>query len=121
MPNLNVQNAKIVDTFLGQEDHGIMTLYLFVEFDGGRQGFGGYFLDTYDKSQEKRIGTVYGMEFLMRTLATVGVSKYEDLKGKMVRLKRENTKIHAIGHILQDRWFEPVKDLAHLVEEKAEA
>lgn len=28
-----IENGKISDTMLGKEDHGIMTFYLFIEFE----------------------------------------------------------------------------------------
>ena len=33
--NTIIENGKITGTMLGKEDHGIMTFWLFVEFDSG--------------------------------------------------------------------------------------
>lgn len=40
-----IENARITDTMLGIEDHGIMTCFIFCEFASGCCGFGGYSLD----------------------------------------------------------------------------
>jgi len=106
-----IRNAVIVDTFLGIEDHGIMTCWITLDYGGGsRQGFGGFILDTFDKLQDRRVGTSFGMSFIMRILEMVGVTRWEDLKGKHVRAKVTYEKIHAIGHIVEDKWFEPDKE-----------
>lgn len=106
-------NAKITSTALGPESHGIFSAYLHLDYGGAGQAFGGYALDSWDEAKKERIGTAYGAEFVRRVLATVGVEKWESLTGKHIRVKRTFEKVHAIGHIIEDRWFEPEKDLAH--------
>ena len=44
-----IKNVKIDDTMLGYENHGILTCILYMKWDGGGQGFGGYELD-YNKT-----------------------------------------------------------------------
>ncbi len=109
---MNESNAIIEATHLGNEDHGIMSCMLFLKFSGCSQGFGGYALDQYDARKKDRVGCAWGMEFIMRILATVGAAKWEDLKGKHLRVRRDhdgwNGKIIAIGHIVEDRWFDVV-------------
>ena len=39
---MEIENGKIESTNLGPEDHGILTFWLSLAFDGGGQGFGGY-------------------------------------------------------------------------------
>jgi len=105
---IEIVNAKINWTMLGLEDHEIMTFIVDLDFGGSGQGFGGYALDDYDKKKDKRIGSAYGMESIMRLLDVVGVSKWEELKGKNVRVKREggwNGRLAAIGNILEDKWL----------------
>lgn len=51
--NTIIENGKITGTMLGKEDHGIMTFWLFVEFDSGVCGYGGYALDSYDAQTKK--------------------------------------------------------------------
>ena len=91
------KNAKIASTMLGIEDHGIMTCMLTLDYGGVSQGFGGYDL---------KYGP-YGVKFLREILETVGVSEWEDLPGKYIRVVSDHGKVHRIGHITEDRWFTP--------------
>ncbi len=113
------QNAIIESTQLGNSDHGgVMDCWLFLKYDGGGQGFGGYCLDEprFEKGVEPRkfigrFGTAWGMEYIKRVLQTVGVDRWENLPGQHVRVECEQSKIHRIGHIIEDRWFDPENDL----------
>lgn len=83
--------AKIEDTFLGIEDHGIFTAQVFVKYGSfGSQGVGGYSLDAYKPEQKKRIGTAFGAEFIKRVLKVGGVDSWEKLKGRTIYVLREN-------------------------------
>ena len=110
------KNAIIKSTMLGGEDHGIMTFWLHLDFGGTGQGYGGYGLDAPLKRDGKfirRIGTAFGLEAIMRVLAVVGVHKWEDLKGKHIRVNKtkEWGEIISIGHIIEDEWLD-LKELA---------
>lgn len=102
-------NAKITGTMLGFEDHGIMTCFIYLEMDGGGVGFGGYGLDEYDKNKEKRVGVGVGLDFIREIMEVVGVEKWEDLKGKYIRLDAEGWggKALGIGNIMKDKWLYP--------------
>lgn len=80
--------AKITDTMLGTESHGIFTCYLTVDYGGSGQSVGGYSLDTPIQDENGkhagRIGTGYGMEFIIRVMRACGVSKWEDVKGRTI-------------------------------------
>ena len=104
---MEIKNAIIEGTTLGTEDHGIFTAFLTLNYGGSCQGFGGYSFDGFDEKQNKRIGSAYGCEFIMRVLKVVGVEKWEDLKGKHIRVKADSGKVYAIGNILEDEWFSP--------------
>lgn len=122
MSTSETKNARIESTMLGYEDHGILTCYLHLTFGGCRQGFGGYSMDApngHRDANHRRIGTAYGMEFIARILETVGVTKWEDLKGKHIRVRGDMSSIEAIGHIIEDKWFAPKTDLAELAGRKA--
>ena len=92
-----IVNARIESTMLGNEDHGIPTCYLTCRFGCATQGFGGYDLRHY------------GLTFITEVLRVVGVSQWEDLRGKVVRIKRSDGLIRAIGNIIEDVWYEPEK------------
>ena len=102
-----IENAQIKSTMLGKEDHGILTFYLMVEFDGGGCGFGGYSLDQYDADQKKRLATAIGFQSLVAVMECVGVSKWEDLPGKYIRVEHTGWggTITRIGNLIKDKWF----------------
>ena len=122
MPDYKIKNARIESTMLGTEDHGIMTAWLMLDYNGVGQGFGGYGFDNPIKNEyggfRKREGIAWGMEYIIRVLKVVGVTKWEDLPGKFIRVKCTHTGILEIGNILKDEWFNPSNDLNHLVPTK---
>lgn len=112
MEELSIENARIESTFLGREDHGILTFFLQLEYKGAGQGFGNYGLDTYEETKKRRIGTAFGMEAIAQVLQVVGVEKWEDLPGKYVRSEHNGTYIKRIGHITKDVWLD-LKELSN--------
>jgi hypothetical protein len=109
MRTTTVENAKITGTTLGREGHGIMSAYIHLEGAGWGVSFGGYALDQWDKAKDKRVGTAYGLAFVMAVLDTVGVDSWEKLTGQYVRVVSEGWGGSAlkIGHITKDVWFDP--------------
>lgn len=103
------RNAKIVNTKLGYEDHGIFTVWLELDYGGTMQGFGGYGLDEWQQEESyRRDLTGVGTEFIRSILDTVGVETWEQLRGQVIRVKATHTKVYAIGNYLEDKWFVPV-------------
>lgn len=102
-------NAKITSTMLGIEDHGIMTCFVYLEWEGGGVGFGGYGLDEYDKKLEKRVGAGMGLDFIKEIMEVVGVGKWEDLPGRYVRVHVDSwgKPVKGIGNLLKDKWLYP--------------
>ena len=92
---MEIENGKIESTNLGPEDHGILTFWLSLAFDGGGQGFGGY--DIW----------ALPCQVLGKLLQVLEVKSWEDLKNTYIRVKRDEPfgKIIAIGHIVKDKWF----------------
>lgn len=117
MSAIERKNAVITSTSLGAEDHGIFTVSLCLEYESGVQCFGGYAMDSYDKIKKRRVGTAYGLEFIKRVMDTVGVTEWSQLAGKHIRAEAEHIKVHAIGHIVKDKWFNPERDLKEFVVE----
>ena len=82
----------IEKTMLGQEDHGIYTAYLYLDYGSSVQGAGGLFLDTNGDDgandgtpySKRRRGTAFGMDWIMRVIETVGAEDWEHLAGKRV-------------------------------------
>jgi len=73
--------ATIESTYLGTEDHGILTAYLHCSGDSWGIGVGGYGLDRYDEAQDKRIPTAYGLSHIVQLVHTAGVGSWEKLPG----------------------------------------
>lgn len=71
--------ATIKSTMLGYEDHGVFSAYLECEWAGAGVSVGGYFLDTV--TDVGRVGTAFGLDQIIQILRTVGVGKWEALKG----------------------------------------
>ena len=107
MDDVEIKNAKIESTMLGFEDHGVFTCFIYLDYGGAGQGFGGYTLHTDHSDEREGVIKNYGTEFISRILKVVGVEKWEQLPGKHIRVKAEHNKIHAIGNILKDDWFNP--------------
>ncbi len=93
---ISEKNAKITSTMLGIEDHGIMTFRLHLDYGGGGQGFGGYGLSDNHK----------GIKVIKEVLRVVGVREWEDLPGKLIRVRAESSKVHSIGNALDECWLD---------------
>lgn len=77
--------ASITSTRLGWEDHGILTAYLYLSWQGAGIGVGGFCIDqTTGAPDYDRRGTAYGLDHLMRLMETVGVDAWEKLTGASV-------------------------------------
>lgn len=96
MTDKQTENAIIKGTFLGIEDHGFLTFFLYLEGDGWGGGFGGF-----DCSSE------FLPEAIKEILEVVEVDSWENLKGKMVRVDEHELGMipERIGHPIKDKWF----------------
>jgi hypothetical protein len=95
---MNTQNALIESTYLGQDD-GRITFWLTLKHGSSVQSFGGVALQNV-KFQK-----------LMDLMNIIGVTKWEDLKGKLVRVTGTSARLTQIGHISEDKWFDLECDL----------
>ena len=106
----SIENALITNVDLSMADHGCLTLAMTLEGSGWGVVYGGYCLgkgylgvadDFFD-------GSAAGMEYLMRIMDTVGVEKFQDLKGKYIRVaaKGWGNSVKIIGNIINDKWFD---------------
>lgn len=94
-----IKNAVITSTEIEIEDHGILTLWLNLDYGGSVQGFGGYSLDNH----------AFCAVFIRRCLEVVGVHKWSEMRGKTIRvaLDKPYGLIQGIGNIIKDEWFYP--------------
>ena len=104
---MTIRNAKITETKLGREDHGIFTFMVFIEFYGSGCGVGGYALDYYNRETEKRVFSAKGLEAISKILEVVGVDNWEDLIGSYIRIKDNGwgSTVDEIGNLMEEKWF----------------
>ncbi|MCK8211874.1 hypothetical protein LW979_17710, partial [Erwinia amylovora] len=82
-----------------------------LDYGGSGQGFGGYVLYLPKSYSHHELKSVAG-HFIFRLLEVAGVDSCDKLKGRTIRVKCEHSKVHAIGHIVRDDWFNPSEDFA---------
>lgn len=105
---MSIVNARITDVSLGYTEYGILTFGLVLEIAGGCNCvFGGYALDSDDKTLKKRIPPARAMKCLTEIMRVVGVKSWENLNGKYIRIVDNGWGgvVDTIGNILDDEWF----------------
>lgn len=114
---IEVKNAIIESAEITSDDHGLLSAWVYLNYGGCGQGFGGYSLylpKSFTHHNPK--GPNYAGHFIWRVMEVAGVEKWSQLKGKTIRVQREHSKVHAIGHIVKDDWFNPSEDFAKFAE-----
>jgi len=103
-----IRNAMITGARFDTERG--LSAWLTLDYGGSCQGFGGYIL--YVPADWKHHGESgnYAGHFIYRCLEIAGVTDWSKLVGKTIRAKCEHSKVHAIGHIIKDDWFNPTED-----------
>ena len=94
-------NAKVVSTGLGAQEGRGLHCWLHLSWEGTGGSFGG---DHWDATDEPVASLPH---FIKRVLDTVGVESWEQLPGRFIRIEHDGTKVYRIGHIVEDRWFDP--------------
>lgn len=90
------ENARVKSARLYLCDHGVWTSTIHLEAEGCSQGYGGY-----------RMHEGPWMALWVRGICeTLGVDDWAKVAGSYVRVRRDGPKILAIGHIVEDRWFD---------------
>lgn len=103
-----IENAKINDVSISMADHGVLTFTIFVEGAGWLCGIGQYVNGVGYLGADYWKGNGSAIVAMMKIMDTVGVEKWEDLKGKFIRVESEglSSSIHKIGNIIEDKWFD---------------
>ena len=105
-----IENALITNVDLSMADHGCLTLVMTLEGDSWGAVYGGYCLGHgyLSAADDFFDGSAVGMEYLIRIMDTVGVEKFQDLKGKYIRVatKGWGDPVKIIGNIIKDKWFD---------------
>lgn len=99
MYNKEIRNAKITGTTLGREDSETLSFSIHLDYGGVAQSFGNYRIDDI----------ACGTSLILCILQCLGVRSWEKLGGTYCRVESSNSKVHRIGHILQDKWIDPTQ------------
>lgn len=105
---MKIENAIIESTFLGYEDHGILTFVIGLKGDCFSVGFGNVALDQWSEKEGRRVAQPKSMDCIAKILEVVGVDRWEDLKGKHVRIASNGlgSTITRIGNIIENKWLD---------------
>jgi hypothetical protein len=106
---METRNAVITDASIGFADHGILTAFIRLDYGGEVQVFGGC---RFYSPKAGISGKNCAGYFIYRVLETAGVDRWEQLKGKAVRVRADHAHVEAVGNIIKDVWFEPEKEFA---------
>lgn len=104
-----IKNVKITNVSLTMADHGCLTFYLTLEGGGWGISYGGYCIGLgFLGSDSFTAKNGSGLVAIMRIMDTVGVERWEDLKGKYIRIVDEGwgSSVKKIGNIIEDKWFD---------------
>lgn len=105
-----IENAFIESVDLSMADHGCLTLAMSLNGGGWGVVYGGYCLGHgyLGADDDFFSGSADGMEYLIRIMDTIGVERFQNLKGKYVRIatKGWSSTVKIIGNIIEDKWFD---------------
>lgn len=105
-----LMNAKITHASLSMENHGCLTFWLTLEGNGWGCGYGGYCIGHgYLGADKFSAESGSGLVAMMKIMNVVGVSRWEDLEGKLIRVEIDEycgSKITTIMNIIEDKWFD---------------
>ena len=103
-----IENAKITEVDLSMADHGCLCAEIALEGDGWGCVYGGFKIGSGYLGAKEFKGHKLGTEYIMRIMDTVGVSKYNHMVGKYIRVATLGwgDTIKIIGNIVEDKWFD---------------
>lgn len=104
----NIQNAYISHVDLSMADHGVLCLHLSLDGNGWGCVYGGYVLGYGYLGAEIFKGSAKGLESIMRIMDIVGVERFNDMNGQLIRAatKGWGSSIKIIGNAIKDQWFD---------------
>lgn len=105
----NSINAKITSASITMADHGILTFCIRVQTAVYNFGIGGFQNGTGELGAKKWSGNGSAIVAMMKIMDVVGVTSWEDLVGKYIRIGCDDNGRwcgHKIGNIIEDKWFD---------------
>lgn len=106
------KNAVIESATITNDDYGLLSAWLHLDYGGSGQGFGGFSLYLPKNFTHSNNQKNYAGHFIWRVMEVAGVSEWGQLRGRTIRVRAEHSRVHAIGHIVKDDWFDPSADFA---------
>ncbi len=107
---IDEKNAVIKSVKISNDDHGLLSAWLNLDYGGLGQSFGGYALYLPQSYKNHDPQANYAGHFIWRVMEIADVTEWSKMVGKTIRVRAEHSKIHAIGHIVKDDWFSPSDD-----------
>lgn len=113
-----IENAIIESVSIDTGDRNLLTVWLYLDYGGCSQGFGGYAL-YLPKGYANHSDRGFAGHFIFRCMEVAGVESWAKMQGKTIRVKRTDgsgigSRITAIGHIVKNDWFNPTLEFAAL-------
>lgn len=114
MDEIEEKNAIIESASLTTGERGLLTSYLTLDYGGAGQGFGGYVLYLPKTWTHHNPSDPFCGHWIFRIMELAGVDDWAKLKSKTIRVRASHCKVHAIGHIVKDDWFDPSVEFEQL-------
>ena len=88
--------------------YGVLTLEMPITGNGWGCVYGGRVIGQGYLGAKEFKGTPMGIEYIMRIMDIVGVEKFNEMRGKYIRVARTGwgDPIRIIGNLIKDRWFD---------------
>jgi len=106
---METRNAIIKSALITNDDHGCLGAWLHLDYGGEGQGFGGWALYLPKSFTHHEMKSLAG-HFIWRVMEIAGVSSWDQLPGKTIRVKADHSKVYEIGNIVKEDWFNPRSD-----------
>ena len=119
MSEIETNNAVITDARFDTERG--LSAWLPLDYGGSGQGFGGYLLYAPKGWITHESDGNFAGHFIWRVLEIAGVDDWKKLPGRTIRVLADHGKVHAIGHIIKNDWFNPAEEFKAMVEKPKEA
>ena len=103
-----VRNAKIIDADLDMSDHGCICLRMPIEGNGFGCVLGGECLGLGYLGAQDFDSFEKALVYIMRIMDVVGVERFNDLKGKYIRVATQGWGgyVKIIGNLINNKWFD---------------